>query len=365
MESFICGCRIGTADRCGRPDHGDRLGTGRSMIPPRQRGREPAPIDENVAYTGEGALDPSFDGWAYLRDPIKRFALTMEGKLRMHDAERGEMGWRGGDQRWGLWDRLNEEMKELYTVVSLDDRNEIRSEAADVANFAMMLADHVGALRFDAPGIFLVAPPTRRPPDVGIETGPYPNGTQVRILSAQGELVEEGIYHGNLERWHVRKAGGPWDWSLDVPGAGASARMEIQAVGNLGQRTQALLLRQVEALEAHIRELEDALHRSAEGGVQGWLDAHLPTDPAATARVEALLASTPKAEGSAPIVEAKPLASSGAAPSASSGEEVRYAETNGGGTIPLTPPRWTQKPRRSRRTGLLRRLFPTWLTPLE
>lgn len=74
------------------------------------------------------------------RPEVKAFACLMEQKLRMNDHR---PGWKDTAVCW-LWDRLNGEADELLDVVS--GGGNVGSEAADVANFAMMIADVCGAL---------------------------------------------------------------------------------------------------------------------------------------------------------------------------------------------------------------------------
>ena len=83
-----------------------------------------------------------------IRGPVLWFAEQMERRLAAHDAERGEHGWddaHGGDWEW-LLGRLLEEVRELRATYDRADPEydsipAIINEAADVANFAMMLAD--------------------------------------------------------------------------------------------------------------------------------------------------------------------------------------------------------------------------------
>jgi NTP pyrophosphatase (non-canonical NTP hydrolase) len=85
---------------------------------------------------------------ANLRPAVLKFAQAMEDRLREHDAERGAHGWDNSDSFW-LYDRLRQECRELRKELRRADGNcdvgylaRIRDEAADVANFAMMIADN-------------------------------------------------------------------------------------------------------------------------------------------------------------------------------------------------------------------------------
>lgn len=87
------------------------------------------------------------DGREAPRKSVLRMAHLMEAKLREHDDDRGETGWREESPRW-VSDRLRGEMHELVRAFhgSGDGRrdlwlNRLMGELADVANFCMMLAD--------------------------------------------------------------------------------------------------------------------------------------------------------------------------------------------------------------------------------
>jgi len=92
-----------------------------------------------------------------LRPELLRFALAMENQLRENDWKRH---WRGDGGRGGGWgamrwsdiaNRIRGELTELRTLMkstrlrSRDDFKErVTKEAADVANFAMMMSDIYG-----------------------------------------------------------------------------------------------------------------------------------------------------------------------------------------------------------------------------
>ena len=84
----------------------------------------------------------------YPRQEIRRFARIMEQKLREHDDRNG---WDQCDWDW-LHDRMLEEARELFDLLApLEDPHwdnpvGVGREAADVANFAMMIADRCRAL---------------------------------------------------------------------------------------------------------------------------------------------------------------------------------------------------------------------------
>lgn len=85
-----------------------------------------------------------------MRGLSAEFLTAMRTKLQ-HGRDRGYQGW---DEHWkcSVWEshfgpkgflmrRLSEELTELILAVDSGDANKIREEAADVANFAMMVAD--------------------------------------------------------------------------------------------------------------------------------------------------------------------------------------------------------------------------------
>lgn len=90
-----------------------------------------------------------------LRPEVQRFAEAMERQLQANDHKGG---WSDEELPW-LFERLKQETDELLAVVksadivlrhgNLDDYrrfdfSELHREAADVANFAMMIANNAG-----------------------------------------------------------------------------------------------------------------------------------------------------------------------------------------------------------------------------
>ncbi len=74
-----------------------------------------------------------------MRDRVFRFAAEMERVLKSHD---GRSGWEDENSLW-LLARLQEETGELSAaIIEGHSPTVILREAADVANFAMMLADN-------------------------------------------------------------------------------------------------------------------------------------------------------------------------------------------------------------------------------
>ena len=82
----------------------------------------------------------------FLRPEVLAFAHVMETRLRANDHKRG---WKDADPMW-LRRRVNDELREmdaeLWRTGALPDRERIVEEAADAANFLMMLSDVLGAL---------------------------------------------------------------------------------------------------------------------------------------------------------------------------------------------------------------------------
>jgi len=74
-----------------------------------------------------------------LRPIVLEFAMEMEKKLRKHDQDRGPLGWRESEIGY-IFYGLDKEFHELRHAVGSKTEN-VQSEAADVANFAMMLWD--------------------------------------------------------------------------------------------------------------------------------------------------------------------------------------------------------------------------------
>lgn len=85
-----------------------------------------------------------------LRPAVLKFAQMMERKLQANDCKGG---WESDNVEW-LLSRLREELLELDAVALNDDgsaetRQKIGQEAADVANYAMMVADVCGSVQKD------------------------------------------------------------------------------------------------------------------------------------------------------------------------------------------------------------------------
>jgi NTP pyrophosphatase (non-canonical NTP hydrolase) len=87
---------------------------------------------------------------ALVRPEVRAFALAMEERLKANDHKGG---WKDCDPNYCL-NRLYEEASELVgAILTVREvgREAILQEAADVANFAMMLADVCAALGEETP----------------------------------------------------------------------------------------------------------------------------------------------------------------------------------------------------------------------
>jgi len=78
----------------------------------------------------------------HLRPEVGAFAAIMEAELRKHD---DRPGWKNEDVQW-LFSRLKDESAELIKAIHTKGPISVGREAADVANFAMMIADVTGGL---------------------------------------------------------------------------------------------------------------------------------------------------------------------------------------------------------------------------
>lgn len=77
-----------------------------------------------------------------LRPEVLAFAWAMESKLKAHDAAKGKQGWKR-IKVLDLLDMLKLEIEELEAISRPD---KVLNECADIANFAMMIADVAGNL---------------------------------------------------------------------------------------------------------------------------------------------------------------------------------------------------------------------------
>lgn len=73
-----------------------------------------------------------------IRPEVAAFALAMEAKVRENDERKPH--WRTMDAE-ELLSGLVRELAELVEAITYGDADDVQSEAADVANYAMMLAD--------------------------------------------------------------------------------------------------------------------------------------------------------------------------------------------------------------------------------
>ena len=90
--------------------------------------------------------DKATEKVVFLRPCVLAFATWMESRLRAND---GKGGWDAEGDGY-LLESLEEEFRELCSAIHNNQRmiadKEIAMEAADVANFAMMIAHNYGLL---------------------------------------------------------------------------------------------------------------------------------------------------------------------------------------------------------------------------
>jgi len=116
-------------------------------VPPELQSRAWSDIRDNLLSMAQAAIAamPAHlrtgvpDGW---RPEVRAFADLMEAQLRANDHK---PGWKE-DNAFALLERLREETEELNRAMYAHDgleefQQRIALEAADVANFAMMIAD--------------------------------------------------------------------------------------------------------------------------------------------------------------------------------------------------------------------------------
>lgn len=90
----------------------------------------------------QAALDETKE---IVRESVKWFSEQMERKLAQHD---DRPGWKGEDFEY-LLIRLMGELGELCNLPPNSDLQTVIDEAADVANFAMMISDNARTLMQD------------------------------------------------------------------------------------------------------------------------------------------------------------------------------------------------------------------------
>jgi hypothetical protein len=121
------------------------------------RNQTPQEMHDNQIRTE--ARNATLDELSLPREPILRFSRIMEIKLREHD---DRDGWEDCDPVW-LFKRAEGEMKELKKEITmymnhsslspkwLSIKERVQREAADVANFCMMVSDNMESLRKEQP----------------------------------------------------------------------------------------------------------------------------------------------------------------------------------------------------------------------
>jgi len=75
-----------------------------------------------------------------LRESLRNFAELMESRLGEKDSGRGARGWSEYHPLW-VFNRAEECMAELKDELMRGSTDNILRQAADVANFCMMIAD--------------------------------------------------------------------------------------------------------------------------------------------------------------------------------------------------------------------------------
>jgi NTP pyrophosphatase (non-canonical NTP hydrolase) len=130
-------------------DLGETLRREQNALPsPRQAAEEPAPLTQAQAARAVA------DG---LSPEVLAFAFEMERRLRANAHKGGPEQWRQASGR-RLWAFLIDEVLELRSELrGLDRPTVIAAEAADVANFALMIADQSDGLEVEGGRAILAA----------------------------------------------------------------------------------------------------------------------------------------------------------------------------------------------------------------
>jgi NTP pyrophosphatase (non-canonical NTP hydrolase) len=120
-----------------RPNAGETLWREWEQLAKLQAARADAAEAEGVRLRSAVAMRPE----------VLAFAWLMERELRANDHK---PGWKHDSQRQ-LLNRLHQEVRELHNEIlqpawSMPNYQRVPKEAADVANFAMMIADNAGGL---------------------------------------------------------------------------------------------------------------------------------------------------------------------------------------------------------------------------
>jgi len=119
-----------------------------------------------------------------MRDEVHQFAQLMEVKMRKHDPS---TRWKKS-KRQDLLLALEKELEKLRPLVKYEAINEksiapeeIASQAADVANFAMMIADVCGGLRW----ITEKSTPTKKAERIPLNVSPPASGSKTTPVVQQ------------------------------------------------------------------------------------------------------------------------------------------------------------------------------------
>jgi NTP pyrophosphatase (non-canonical NTP hydrolase) len=127
---------------------------------------------------------------------LRVFLNLMYAKLREND-HKGD--WLYTSNLHELWACLEREIEELAEALTSGlSSKEVADEAADVANFAMMIADFVGGLREDTSPVSSEAPTKVdwQPPSVReLQLFPAPESTE-RPATFESDEITSKIYGG-------------------------------------------------------------------------------------------------------------------------------------------------------------------------
>lgn len=82
------------------------------------------------------------------RSGVLAFAMEMERELAIQDDEKGPEGWRDNLNEKYVMHKLEQRVEQLqFAVRNNYEADNIRKLAADIGNYAMMIADVKGELR--------------------------------------------------------------------------------------------------------------------------------------------------------------------------------------------------------------------------
>ena len=143
-----------------------------------------------------------------LREELYHFAMIMEGQLQEHE---GRGGWRGEPLDY-LFKRLVEETGELSAaLLGHKDKEKMIRECADVANFAMMIADNLrqASARMSEPeaGQHELLEVLSEITSAADAEGAVDQRDKEVIQALRRLIEEKGEWERVLEKWQRRAAG--------------------------------------------------------------------------------------------------------------------------------------------------------------